>query len=458
MLNPFSVHLHIRIPTLCRTVEVDSNPGETLDEIKSRLLSSFSILDPEDWNFFAMGENYVQLSGSLECNKIAFIHAEMLFLSKLETRPITIFYYGKAKEIAIGLDSPLSSICPILISMFHISDEESYFFMDPITYTIQPMDLPTEATSLVFKPFELKDRSYLFRTDGFPEKMKNTSLMLVSKVLLKSPIKTLITNLKLQKCELNILDISEDKITRVYDSFASNTTPNLSPDESSTMLFTLMTAFEVPLLPKELHKYVKEICSLKNQSEIFKKLYILLTFLPMSSHCLLLELCQAISPSIFEAVSQDEIFTIMHEILFKHPLNQDNGYELFFVRFLLYFGQYLMHAANLSNLKKVQGNRLAISGNKEGTPVFYSVYGKENEAEAEPFEFDIDIEDVHSFCVKIEEPIHIYPQIKETNDKINEFMNAMQQAKQLLEGKPLLLTRQSINMSVHYITAIETVE
>ena len=456
MQNSFSVHLHIRMPTIIRSVEVDSNPGETLNEIKSRLLSSFGILDPEDWNFFAIGENYVQLDGNLECNKIAFIRAEMLFLYPLQTRPITIFYNGRAKDVAIGLNSPLSSICPTLISLFHISDEESFFFMDPIDYKIESIDQPTEATALVFKPFELSDRSFLFRTDKFPDNMVNSTLQLVSKVLIVSNIKTFITNLKLQKCNFPVTEISEETLTQVYDSFLTKSVPSLSPEESSNILFTILCAFENPLIPQDLFPYVSKLYHTKNQCEIFKIMYILLTFLPMSSHCLLLELCQALSSNIYNSPSEKSITLIMHHILFKPESSFDKDAELFFVKFFLYFGPYLMHVGNFQNLKVIDGERLAILSTKDNQKIMYSMNGNEKIESAEPFHFSIDLQDIREFCSHNEESHYIYDQIRETNHKINQYLEAVQRAKSLLRRKNLL--NPPAPQPLHFLVAKESVE
>ena len=456
MQNSFFVHLHIRMPTIIRSVEVDSNPGETLNEIKSRLLSSFGILDPDDWNFFAIGENYVQLDGNMECNKIAFIHAEMLYLYPLETRPITILYNGKAKDIAIGLGSPLSSICPTLIQLFHISDEESFFFMDPVDYKIEPIDQPTDAPALVFKPFELSDRSFLFRTDKFPANMVNSSLPLVSKVLFVSNIKTFITNLKLQECNFPVTEMSEDKLTQVYDAFLAKSAPSLTPEESSNILFTILCAFENPLIPKDLLPYIAKLVNVKNQCEVFKNVYILLAFLPMSSHCILLELCQALSPSIFQSPSEKSITAIMHHILFKNESIIDREAEMFFTKFFLYYGPYLMHVGNFQHLRIINKEKLALTSNKNGQNILYSLSGIEKLGTDKPYHFSIDLHDFCEFCLQFEDSHYIYDQIRETNNKINQYLEAVQHAKSLLRRKNLL--HKPTPQPVHYIVAKDTIE
>ena len=170
--------------------------------------------------------------------------------------------------------------------------------MNPFNYTIEPVDTPTGLDLLILKPFYIHEREMIFQTTSIPTAPTITSLPFVSmsKILFISQFKSLLTTLKSQHCNISILDLHQDVLEKLFFSFESNTgLSSMSADEQVTLLFTILASLSEPLLPPAIAQMAKQIVQLDNETEVFKLIYCLLCMLPVTSHCILLELCQSIT-------------------------------------------------------------------------------------------------------------------------------------------------------------------
>ena len=430
MESSFHVHLHVRIPTLCRVVEHDANSSETLNDVKARILSSFNVLESSGWNFFMQGKDFIQLDGELECSKIAFIHTEMLYLHHFYSKQITVFYNGIRASVAIEIGAPLSSICQTVCTLFQIKDDEQLFFMNPLTYGIEAFDVPPQCNLLILKTFNLGDRELIFQTNTFPEQITNTSIQLVSKILLIAQFKTFITTLKIQKCDFKFMQLSEERVQELYTQLINKSMEHImDPLEIITFLFTVLASFEEPLIPKELANLAKDIGKIKDQKNAFKQMYIIFSMLPMSSHCILLELSQAITQSYYDSRIKEELVDVMHEILFNESASKGST-DLVFTKMFLNFGPYLMNFPGTKNLRSI-GDTIAVVVNDE----VYSINGKEDPSLAEPFEFKISIADFLQFNEVVKEKVSMFQAIAEINNKITMLKDTISKSRVLISKR-----------------------
>ena len=433
--NHFILHIYVSIPQFSKVVDIDVEPSDTIQTVIDKILALHNIQDHTNWTLFTFGHDFIALDPTEQCKLLLFSKIETLILQQISNfKQISVFCNGEMTKIPYCNSQPISSVMPILLRIFDLPQEDFiYFFMNPFNYTIEPIDSPTNSETIILKPFSLNELELIFSSNcQFPPSPTIPSLPFVSssKILFNPQFKSFMTTLKNQHGVINIVELEQSILEKLLTSFDSNPEiGNISTDQQVTLLFTILTSLPLPLLPENLAKLATDIVQKDDQVEMFYLIYCLICMLSVSSHCILLELCQSISIYFPSSPSQELIVQIFHQLLFKHEFSDPN--EIKFARFVAIFGNALMHLPGIKNIY-VYENKIGVFNNNEKTMFLLdgSVIPAEN---ATQLAFSISQEHFEKLLQQTDDSIDIESAVESANAKLLELKEIIDKSKLMIK-------------------------
>lgn len=374
--DPFSSHVIINIPHLCKSVNMMVDFNATIGDFIDKILGQVGIKEKENYKLFAVSGNFLELPSEALCSSFFFkFYDSLLLLGKNDIQIITtsIYYEDKKTSVSIEGSSEISYLVSLVTRLLRLPISQTYYLMfNPITNEFYPLDSPISANSsipdfqnkYILKPFSLFTSPYLFspmKVNENDQEQQYSSFISHELLSLQHlqlrfipPTFRAILNsvhqyVNLHKDDpenyltLSLLDKKKmESIMTNYDD--EHCFECLSDTEKNSFLFYLLSSYQQSYITNNMaNSIIRIFTSSENHVDVFYKVSALIALLPVCSQCILLELCRCFSPiSTKHDVAQLISRCFVPEVKSKDLIE--------FFRFVLVFYEFLFHLGTTNKL------------------------------------------------------------------------------------------------------------
>lgn len=374
MSSTYVAQVIVSIPSLCQTVRQRVNLESTVAEFIKSILASVDVEPSPDFHLFGINSSYYEIHPDDSCMVFIRNQFDSLKLLTSNTKCVHVVYEDRRTLIALEKDSDMEKLISLAISCLKLPyDEKMYIPYNPFNNSIYPLDLTFNFNLVLLKSFDNINNPLLF---NFSQFTYESAIMCypvagISKKILSPVLSKLLSCIKIKKQkEYKITKLSSNVVNSFFDKAMNNgNLDEFSIDEFVSILFLILSYSEY--IHEDIHKSI--ILRLKNQtpSNKLEIISIIILLLPLSTHCLLFEICQCFATACFD----QNIIELLANILF--PSSIDRKIEEEFCSYLLVFQNWLFRLpARPGKSICISNNELLICIVKNGENEYFTVQGK----------------------------------------------------------------------------------
>ena len=339
--SSFKSIVTIYVPWSGLVLEQEVDKSALVSDLIKKILKSIGILDQTNYFLYGYGENFTKIPSNKSCSFFFMNNYEKIFLLANELITVTVYYENKRALIGYDPKSVASALLKTAISCFSIPISSSYYVLfDPVNNCIIPLQKPCNSRLLVIKSFAFTTQSVAFNVNAFPN-LQHEELLeisILSDLVFKKPLLKMFDNIKSRSLEnsFQICQMSPAQIEKGF-KFLNGEDIELSPIEENSLLLMVLCSSHEPFIPRNLHEFAILIMQSQNDVEIIEMISVFLTYLPLESHMVYLELAQIFGGAANISAYRNHIMLVLTRIFFRRTINQE--LELKFILYLFTFYQ-----------------------------------------------------------------------------------------------------------------------
>lgn len=387
----------IELPRFCTTVEVMVVPTEPISKLIERVLKSFDLEPDENVGLFGKSYDFKLFKSDDLCEKIFTSNCSSYVLQPIGTKTLIIYYENRPSKINYRQKMNLSQVMAIAADCFCLDINSNYIIaVDPITNCICKMNQEINSDILVLIKLNVFSIDMVFDLKSFVNFDGSIYLLTLSKLMLSNQMKNLFSLVRSRRNEkFSMKKLDKNEIKECLKNFMDdNDLSSFEPDVQNALLFILISSSPKPLFPEKLHEMAIETVDLNPDTLKMEKIIALLSYLPLSSYFLLMELVQIFGGILCYEETRRASIQLITEVFFPNKINRD--YEIKFISFLLMYFQILFRFPQRGNREFLidKNDKVYVTEYIDEKRVIYTEDGESNidYDNTMPFNFKPDIE------------------------------------------------------------------
>ncbi|KAH0785786.1 hypothetical protein GPJ56_010348 [Histomonas meleagridis] len=369
----------ISIPDLSQVVKYKANYSETISDLITNVLATFDLPNSNaEFFLFGLSSAFEEIPKTETCSIFFRKQYDSLYLLTNSSKLIQVIFEDKSSSLAVGMNLQIYRLIELAIECLKLPyDRKKYVAYNPQTNSIYPLDHSFNTPMIILKSFDLTLNPILFTSSKFAYDSSSPSYPVVSfsKNIINHPFFALTSSIKMKKQSSYILcELTQTTVESFFESI--RTTSNLqqfTTCELVSLLFLLLSYNGTEYISEQLHSAI--INNLRNQTQVNKMrlIHAIVALLPLTTHCMLLEVCQCFSTACHDVT----VIGLLTNVLF--PVAIDRTIEEEFTLFLLVFQNWLFRIPMRPGISVVvtgDEKRVLIKDSSKSPNKYYGLEGE----------------------------------------------------------------------------------
>lgn len=365
----------IQIPQVCKTLQLQLKFTERVTDLIYRALGKIGILEMKDYHLFGQNKNYLEIPLNSSCRDFFLEQYDNLFLIRGDPFLVEVYYESTCCQVSVFQTTTYYDIITNALNCLRLSDvAENFVAFNASLERIERLDKPVSTTTIILRSHNFFGKGYVFSTNKELGSSQNEfNMILVSKMTNPISLRTLFTQLRKNRSrKFEIAPISETKIQQLVQEFQSPVgTEHYELSDLCCCLFLFIRLSGKPLISEEL--IVMGIDLLKEDDFVFR-IQGWLNLLPLSTHSLIIEICQSFGGDL-EFPGARDLINIFRSTFFGNNLKHVELTHL--IENLFLFSPIFTFFTNRKNfqLKKLKNDYVVVESNPDSGEIVYGRKG-----------------------------------------------------------------------------------